>query len=158
MRPEAPAGDRQVILRPSPPERSGRRACQSRGVHLGMPYVIAINRFKPFHKKEDIIEVLFGKELEGASAHPDGYTRAFNGLLRNHPSLPLQQDVNAPVAVTHPSLTNLFDLRFERGLREPTRFVAIAGGIKLQNPAGPALRHRPIAHHLASQLALARRP
>ncbi len=69
-------------------------------------------------------------------------------LLVDHPSVPPQQHMNAAVAVAHPRLTDLFDLRLEDGLRGATRLVAVACRIQLQNAACAALRHLPLAQHL----------
>lgn len=61
---------------------------------LGMPYVIAVNRFSPTHKTEDLVDLLFGDPLEEGAVTTSGYLRRFNGLLLK-PSGPLNTRLSA---------------------------------------------------------------
>jgi len=78
---------------------------------LGVPYVIAVNRFSPTYKTEDLIDVLFGIPAEDGDVSPSGYTRQFNGLL-NKPAGP--QNTRLSAALGFEGVT-AWQLRLRRG-------------------------------------------
>lgn len=69
------------------------------------------------------------------------------GLLDvDPPALALKHDVDAPIAVAHPRLTDLPDPGVKTGLLGAAGLVVIGGGVDLENPAGPPDRHPQSLH------------
>jgi hypothetical protein len=81
------------------------------------------------------------------------------GLLHvDLPSLAAQKHVDAPVAVAHARLADLFDAGFDAGLLAAAGFVMIGRTIEFEDAARAPDRNAPFIANRRRQLALAGRP
>ncbi len=76
------------------------------------------------------------------------------GLLHvDHPSLASQQHVDAPVAITHACLCDLFDPPLNGSLVRPPGLVVVGGRVEANGPTGSPDRHAPVHAHPGDDLA-----
>ena len=70
--------------------------------------------------------------------------KAINPFWVHLPSFAPEQDMNAPIAVTHTSLTNISDLDLQISLIVSPRLVDIKRSRNAKSGASPSGRHFPI--------------
>src|SRR5271166_222073 len=68
-----------------------------------------------------------------------------------------QQDMDTPITVAYPRLTNLSDPLFEGSLSGATGPVVIGGCVEQEHTTGTPDRYIPVAAHRINELALADR-
>ena len=74
------------------------------------------------------------------------------------PTLTIQKNMDAPVAIAHPGLTDLLDPFLDCGLIGASGPVVKRRAVKTDGPTGRPDRHRPNAAHPTNQFAQATRP
>ena len=79
---------------------------------------------------------------------------AIDALDIGRPAVALQQDLDAPISVSHSHLADVFDPVFEGGLVAAFRLVDVERAINPKGRAGPPDRDLPVASQLADKLAL----
>lgn len=64
----------------------------------------------------------------------------------DHPALPSQQHMNAPVTIAHARLNNLLDPPLNSCLARAPGLIAASGSVEADGPAGLPDRHAPTTH------------
>jgi hypothetical protein len=83
--------------------------------------------------------------------------KAIDSLRIDGPSIPLEQDMHAPISIPDACLANVSDPQLQFSLLAAFRLVDIKRPVDLQNSTGPACGYVPVGPDLVDKRTLAGR-